>query len=176
METAQRPGHVNALLLFTQASSSVCSWRRTLLLFYIFYELTLMPVFFLLLYWGGEQRRAITVRFFMYTLLGGLSLLFGIGLPAGADAAASGDFTRTGRAGPAAGHAVWLFWVAVPGLRHQAADLPLPQLATRDLHHGAPVQGTMVLGCGDAEDGLYGVYKIVFPIVPLGVRTLAATR
>ncbi|MBK9287362.1 MAG: hypothetical protein IPN38_06675 [Flavobacteriales bacterium] len=74
----QHPSMVNALLLFTQSFLFGVFTAQNAFLFYIFYELSLVPVFFLLLYWGGERRRAITVRFFIYTLLGGLMLLFGL--------------------------------------------------------------------------------------------------
>jgi hypothetical protein len=128
---------VNALAALHPDLPLRCVHSRRTLLFYIFYELSLIPVFFLLLYWGGERRRAITVRFFIYTLLGGLSLLFGIGLPAGQVAGFNGDFGTLGaRSSLPYGHADLVVLGAVPRLRDQAADLPLPQLAARYLHHG----------------------------------------
>src|SRR5690606_11448100 len=68
-ERLQHPSLVNALLLFTQSFLFGVFLAQNTVLFYIFYELSLIPVFFLLLYWGGEHRRSITVRFFIYTLL-----------------------------------------------------------------------------------------------------------
>ncbi len=47
------------------------------LLYYIFWELALIPIYFIALRWGGENRVAITLKFFIYTLAGSLLMLFG---------------------------------------------------------------------------------------------------
>ena len=48
------------------------------LLFYFFWELALIPVYFLCSIWGGERRIAVTFKFFIYTFLGSLMMLAGI--------------------------------------------------------------------------------------------------
>ena len=48
------------------------------LLFYFFWELALIPVYFLASQWGGEKRIAATFKFFIYTFLGSLMMLIGI--------------------------------------------------------------------------------------------------
>jgi NADH-quinone oxidoreductase subunit M len=87
-EEQDRPALVNALLLFTQTFLFGVFLSQNAFLFYIFYELSLVPLFLYLLFWSptqgssGDRRavnvRAITMRFFTYTLFGGLALLFGI--------------------------------------------------------------------------------------------------
>ncbi|MCI1751782.1 MAG: hypothetical protein LKM36_02630 [Flavobacteriales bacterium] len=57
------PSLVNAMLLFTQAALFGVFLAQNAFLFYIFFELSLVPIFFLLMFWGGEHKRAITVRF-----------------------------------------------------------------------------------------------------------------
>ena len=47
------------------------------LLYYIFWELALIPIYFIALRWGGTNRVAITLKFFIYTLAGSLLMLFG---------------------------------------------------------------------------------------------------
>ncbi len=47
-------------------------------LFYIFFEFTLIPLFFLIGLWGGPQRRRAAVTFFLYTLAGSLLTLLGV--------------------------------------------------------------------------------------------------
>src|SRR5687768_8071653 len=47
------------------------------LLYYIFWELALIPIYFIALLWGGERRIPITLKFFIYTLAGSLLMLFG---------------------------------------------------------------------------------------------------
>ena len=47
-------------------------------LFYIFWELALIPIYFICLFWGGEDRVRITLKFFIYTLTGSLLMLVGL--------------------------------------------------------------------------------------------------
>ena len=49
-----------------------------LMLFYVFFEFTLMPLFFLIGIWGGPQRRYAAIKFFLYTLAGSLVTLVGL--------------------------------------------------------------------------------------------------
>jgi len=67
---------LNFLILFTQSALIGVFLAQNAFLFYIFWELTLIPVYFILLLWGGENRTAITLKFFIYTLTGSLFLLF----------------------------------------------------------------------------------------------------
>ena len=61
-----------SLLLFTQAGLMGVFLAGDALLFYFFWELALIPVYFLCSIWGGEKRIAITFKFFIYTFLGSL--------------------------------------------------------------------------------------------------------
>ena len=49
-----------------------------MVLFYIFFEFTLIPLFFLIGIWGGPERRRAAVTFFLYTLAGSLLTLLGV--------------------------------------------------------------------------------------------------
>ena len=49
-----------------------------LLLFYLFFEASLVPMFFLIGVWGGERRLYAAVKFFIYTAVGSLLMLVGI--------------------------------------------------------------------------------------------------
>lgn len=163
-----RPAIFNALLLFTQTFLFGVFFAQNALLFYIFYELTLIPIFFLLLYWGGENRRNITVRFFIYTLLGGLSLLFGL-VYLLIQSGVNGDFTALHALSIPGGTQVWLFWILFLAFAIKLPIFPFHSWQP-ETYYMAPLQGTMVLGAVMLKMGLYGVYKIVFPIVPLGVE------
>lgn len=168
-----RPAIFNALLLFTQTFLFGVFLAQNALLFYIFYELTLIPVFFLLLYWGGENRRNITVRFFIYTLLGGLSLLFGL-VYLLIQSGGNGDFTALQALSIPGGTQVWLFWILFLAFAIKLPIFPFHSWQP-ETYYMAPLQGTMVLGAVMLKMGLYGVYKIVFPIVPLGVEHWQST-
>lgn len=157
----------NALLLFTQAFLHGVFLAQNTVLFYIFYELTLIPVFFLLLYWGGQDRRNITVRFFIYTLLGGLSLLFGI-VYLLVQNGGNGDFSALAGMSLPVDTQVWLFWALFLAFAIKLPIFPFHSWQP-ETYYMAPLQGTMVLGAVMLKMGLYGVYKLVFPVVPAGV-------
>ncbi len=168
-ERLQHPSMTNALLLFTQCFVMGVFTAQNLLLFYIFYELALLPVFFLLLYWGGERRRAITVRFFMYTLLGGLSLLFGTVYCLAEVEGFNGDLSALTTLHLPYDTQVWLFWVLFLAFAIKLPIFPFHSWQP-DTYTTAPVQGTMVLSAVMLKMGLYGTMRIVFPAVPLGVE------
>lgn len=163
-----RQATFNGLLLLTQAFLFLVFLAQNALLFYIGYELTLIPVFFLLLFWGGADRRAITVRFFIYTLVGGLSLLFGI-VYLLIQSGGNGDFTALANLSIPASTQVWLFWALFLAFAIKLPIFPFHSWQP-ETYYMAPLQGTMVLGAVMLKMGLYGVYKLVFPIVPAGVE------
>jgi len=66
------------LMLLTQAGLMGVFLAHDLLLFYFFWELALIPVYFLCSTWGGEKRIPVTFKFFVYTFLGSLMMLAGI--------------------------------------------------------------------------------------------------
>src|SRR5437667_1579929 len=51
---------------------------RDIILFYVFFEFTLIPLFFLIGVWGSEQRRYAAIKFFVFTLAGSLLTFLGI--------------------------------------------------------------------------------------------------
>ncbi len=167
-QAVDRPAQFNALLLFTQAFLFLVFQAQNALLFYIGYELTLIPMFFLLLLWGGEGRRAITMRFFIYTLFGGLALLFGI-VYLLTQGNGNGDFTALAQLSLPANTQVWLFWALFLAFAIKLPIFPFHSWQP-GTYYMAPLQGTMVLGAVLLKMGLYGVYKLVFPIVPAGVE------
>lgn len=66
------------LMLLSQAGLMGVFLANDLLLFYFFWELALIPVYFLCSTWGGEKRIPVTFKFFVYTFLGSLLMLAGI--------------------------------------------------------------------------------------------------
>src|SRR6478672_3682706 len=67
-----------ALMLLTQAGLIELFTSMDALLFYFFWELALIPVYFLCSGWGGERRVAVTFKFFIYTFTASVVMLVGI--------------------------------------------------------------------------------------------------
>ncbi len=71
-------GSFYGLLLLMQCGMMGVFLAADALLFYFFWELALIPTYFLCSIWGGERRIAVTFKFFVYTFLGSLFMLIGI--------------------------------------------------------------------------------------------------
>ena len=126
-----------------------CSRRRCmgsflsldLIVFFFFFELTLVPAYFIIAGWGHERRAYAAVKFFLYTFLGSAFLLVGILTLAFIHQSQTGVLTFSL---PALEHThlsssteILLFLAFTVGLRGQGAALPFPHVVTRRLHRGA---------------------------------------
>lgn len=158
-----------ALILFTQSALTGVFLAQNAFLFYVFWELTLIPLYFILLLWGGEGRRNITFKFFIYTLTGSLFLLFGIiflyHLTPGIHTT---DFSAFSQLNIPANTQVWLFWVLFIAFAIKMPVFPFHtwQPSTYTM---APTQGVMILAGVMTKMGIYGALRFLFPIIPLGV-------
>ena len=159
---------VNALLLFCQSALFGVFMVQNAFLFYIFFELSLIPIFFLLLQWGGQHKRAITIRFFLYTLMGGLALLFSIAYATlQTPAPHNADFSALAALDIPVGTQQWLFWTMFLAFAVKMPIFPFHSWQP-ETYTMAPTQGTMVLSAIMGKMGLYGIVVFLYPIVPQG--------
>ena len=142
-----------------------------LFLFYVFFELTLIPMVFIIGIWGGEDRVYAAVKFVLYTLVGSLLMLVGViwlGFAAG-DAVNAGVFTTDWYNLVAYGAPLSAQWglFAVFGLAF-AIKVPLFPLHTwlPDAHTQAPTGGSVVLAGVLLKMGTFGLLKFVVPFFP----------
>lgn len=160
---------LNFLILLTQTALIGVFLAQNAFLFYIFWELTLIPIYFILLLWGGENSRAVTLKFFIYTLAGSLFLLIGIiyivQLTPGIH---STDFSVLNQLHIPAATQIWLFWVLFIAF---AIKMPIFPFHTwqPNTYTMASTQGVMILGGVMTKMGIYGALRFLFPIVPQGV-------
>jgi NADH-quinone oxidoreductase subunit M len=162
-------GLLYALILFTQSALTGVFLAQNAFLFYIFWELTLIPLYFILLLWGGDGRRNVTFKFFIYTLTGSLFLLFGIiylySLTPGLHTT---EFSAFSQLNIPANTQVWLFWVLFIAFAIKMPVFPFHtwQPSTYTM---APTQGVMILAGVMTKMGIYGALRFLFPVIPLGV-------
>jgi len=161
---------LNCLILCTQAALIGVFLAQNAFLFYVFWELALIPVYFILLVWGGDDRKAITLKFFIYTLAGSLFLLFGIiylyQLTPGTHTT---DFSAFNQLHIPAGTQNWLFWILFIAF---AIKMPVFPFHTWQppTYKMASTQGVMILAGVMTKMGVYGALRFLFPVVPLGVQ------
>jgi NADH-quinone oxidoreductase subunit M len=147
------------------------------LLFYLFWELALIPIYFICLIWGGEDRGRITFKFFVYTLAGSLLMLVALMyLYYQTPGAHSFDFKALYTAGASlpATEQAYIFWGLFIAF---AIKMPVFPFHTwqPDTYSVAPTQGTMLLSGIMLKMGIYGVIRWLLPVVPLGVAEWGLT-
>lgn len=170
-----KPNNFYGLILLMQMALIGVFTALDGFLFYIFWELALIPIYFICLLWGGENRAKITFKFFLYTMVGSLFMLVAlIFLYQQTPGTHSFDINALYAAGQAldinAQRAVfWGLFLAF------AIKMPIFPLHTwqPDTYTVAPTQGTMLLSGIMLKMGIYGVIRWLLPVVPEGVAAYA---
>lgn len=140
-----------------------------LMLFYVFWEAMLIPMFLLIGIWGGTRRVYATVKFFLYTLLGSLLMLVGIIL---LYLKGGNTFDMLALAGQnySKDLQLLLFWAFFAAF---AVKVPMWPLHTwlPDAHTEAPTAGSVILAGVLIKMGAYGFLRISLPILPYAAWT-----
>src|SRR5580700_4965934 len=163
----RRPWNFFGLMLLSQAGLMGVFVATDALLFYFFWELALIPVYFLCCQWGGERRIQATFKFFVYTFVGSLLMLIGliwIAWHTPAHSFAMEDFYAM-RSKIQAKDQMWLFWILFVAF---AIKMPIWPLHTwqPDTYEQAPTAVTMVLSALMVKMGLFGVMRWLAPVLP----------
>jgi NADH-quinone oxidoreductase subunit M len=171
---AQRTGRsFSALMLLMQSALYGTFAAQNFLLWFLFYEMSLIPAFLLIKIWGGENRDRAATKFFVYTFLGSVAMLLsflGIYLARGTfDFAALADLGKTGLL---TGNMAWLAFAGIfLGL---AVKVPLFPFHTwlPDAYETAPVGVSMVLTGVLSKMGVYGFVRLLLPLFPHEIKVL----
>ena len=142
---------------------------QDLILFFVFFEVVLLPMYFLIGVWGGEQRQYASIKFFLFTLFGSalmlvsfLALFFVSGgetfvIPELAQAVAESDITRwTG---------LLIFGGMFMGFGIKVPIFPFHTWLP-DAHTQAPTVGSVILAAVLLKLGTYGFVRVALPILP----------
>ncbi len=167
-----RPNQYNALILIMQAAMIGVFISLDGLLYYVFWELALIPIFFIMLGWGGANRHAVTLKFFLYTLAGSLFMLVGFILLYLNNPNGSFEHSQLIGLGLDLGTQEIIF-----GLLFIAFAIKMPIFPFHSwqpaAYTQAPTQGTMLLSGVMLKMGIYSVFRWILPIVPAAVNELA---
>lgn len=177
----ENPSLFYALILFMQMALVGVFVAQDGFLFYVFWELALIPIYFICLMWGGENRGTITFKFFLYTLFGSLFMLAAlIYLYLNTSIGETGIHTFNLQALIDAGHNMnlteqsYVFWGLFLAF---AIKMPVFPFHTwqPDTYHTAPTQGTMLLSGIMLKMGTFGLLRWLLPMTPLAMEEWGST-
>lgn len=141
-------------------------------LFYVFWEVVLVPMYFLIGIWGGPRRRYAAIKFFIYTLLGSVIMLVGILALYFASGANTFDILALANHNFSSTFQWWAFLAFFIGF---AVKVPIFPFHTwlPDAHVEAPTGGSMLLAGVLLKMGAYGFYRISYPTFPAAAESFA---
>ncbi|GAB5389925.1 MAG: NADH-quinone oxidoreductase subunit M [Alphaproteobacteria bacterium] len=159
------------LLLETMMIGMFCA--LDMVLFYVFFEGTLIPMFLIIGIWGGDNRVYAAFKFFLYTLLGSLLMLVAlvaVYLAAGGNA----DIASLLQNPPAIAHGVQI-WLFLAFFAAFAVKIPMWPVHTwlPDAHVQAPTAGSVILAGVLLKMGGYGFLRFSLPMLPNATETMA---
>lgn len=175
-EIKERTGFFHFNILFILAGISGVFLAEDLFLFYFFWEVMLIPMYFLIAIWGHENRVYASYKFFLFTQGGGLLMLLSILGLYFHHAGVTGVYTfdimelvKHSSTAPWAGLLMAGFLIAF-GVKIPAVPLHswLP-----DAHTEAPTAGSIILAGLMLKTGVYGLIRIVIPLFPDLSHTIA---
>jgi NADH-quinone oxidoreductase subunit M len=142
-----------------------------LVLFYIFWEFTLIPMYFLIGVWGGERRLYASFKFFLFTMAGSVIMLLAI-LYMGLIARTFDWTALTGMSALFAPVQIWLFLAFALAFAIKVPIFPLHTWLP-DAHVEAPTAGSVILAGVLLKMGAYGFLRFNLPLFPQASVTLA---
>lgn len=168
-EISEKTGFFHLNLMWVLAGIIGVFSAMDLFLFYFFWELMLVPMYFLIAVWGHENRFYAAVKFFLFTQISGLLMLVGILALFFIHGRATGVYTFDYMEllgtdlSPAAG-----FWLMLAFFAAFAVKLPAVPLHTwlPDAHTQAPTAGSVILAGLLLKTGAYGLMRFAVPLFP----------
>jgi NADH-quinone oxidoreductase subunit M len=163
-----------ALMLVMQSALYGTFTAQNFVLWFLFYEMSLIPAFLLIKIWGGENRDRAATKFFLYTFLGSVAMLLSfLGIYFARGTFDFAQLAGLGKQGLLNGNVAWLAFAGIfLGL---AVKVPLFPFHTwlPDTYETAPVGVSMVLTGVLSKMGVYGFVRLLLPLFPSEIKILA---
>jgi NADH-quinone oxidoreductase subunit M len=142
------------------------------ILFYIFWELVLLPMYFLISIWGSSNRMYAATKFFIYTLFGSVLMLVGILMIYFNSGLTSFNILELTKASIDPNMQNWIFLLLFMGFAIKVPMFPFHTWLP-DAHTEAPTAGSVLLAGILLKMGCYGFIRISIPILPDAARAWA---
>lgn len=152
-----------------------------MILFYTFFEASLIPMYFLIAIWGGERRKYASLKFFLFTFAGSIFMLLGMVTLAWLHSKATGQWSfamediqaqvASGKLWASAMYLQpWLFWSFAIALLVKTPAFPFHTWLP-DAHVEAPTAGSVILAGVLLKMGTYGFFRFCLPFFPEAIQT-----
>ncbi len=162
-----------ALILLTQSALYGTFTAQNFVLWFLFYEMSLIPAYLLIKLWGGENRDRAATKFFLYTFLGSVAMLLAfLGIYFARGTFDFGELAAMGKTGLFRGNGIWFAFAGVfLGL---AVKVPLFPFHTwlPDAYEAAPTSVSMILTGLLSKMGVYGFIRLLLPLFPQQIQLL----
>ncbi|MFJ8580317.1 NuoM family protein [Micromonospora sp. NPDC093277] len=160
-----------ALLLVVEVGILGTFLALDLVLFFLFFEVVLLPMYAVIAGWGGDDRRRAARKFVLYTLFGSVLLLVGVYLVVAA--AGTADLVAlTGGSGLSRGTQLAAFTLLALAFAVKSPLWPLHSWLP-DAHTQAPTVGSVILAGVLLKMGTYGLIRVAVGVAPEGARWAA---
>lgn len=168
-KTYRRPHVFFGLIMLMEMALLGVFTARDGLMFYIFWELALIPAYFIAGLWGSTDKIRITFKFFVYTLLGSLFMLVAL-ISVYLATPLPHSFSFEALYAVELGHDMQV-WVFLALFLAFAVKIPIFPFHTwqPDTYTTAPYQGSMLLAGIMLKMGLYGILRLMIPLCPLAM-------
>jgi len=164
-----------ALILLLEIGMNGTFVAQDLILFFVFFEIVLLPMFFMIGVWGGPNRQYAAIKFFLFTLFGSALMLvsfLAIFFLSKHQTFQMPELSTLGGAGIARGTQVLVFGGLFLGFAIKVPMFPFHTWLP-DAHTEAPTVGSVLLAAILLKLGAYGFIRIALPILPQAARTWA---
>lgn len=162
-----------ATILVMQSALYGTFTAQNFVLWFLFYEMSLVPGFLLIKIWGGENRDRAATKFFLYTFLGSVAMLLSfLGIYFARGTFDFATLASLGKSGLLTGNVAWLAFAGIfVGL---AVKVPLFPFHTwlPDAYQTAPTGVSMVLTGVLSKMGVYGFVRLLLPLFPNEIKVI----